>query len=135
MKTHATIITVVGLLLLFSLIFGFSLSRNLKHSDSRASGKPLAGTLPAVHKLVALVTVIVVAVTIRNLHRGIEFRGMELSAVIFTGLFFLLMFVTGSLLSLGKAANGVVQVLHEVVAVLTVIFTSGAIYLLTHGRR
>ena len=57
-----------------------------------------------------------------------KFRGIELSAVIFTGLLFLVMFVTGTLLSLGKAANEVVQVLHEVVAVLTFISTSGVIY-------
>ena len=35
-----------------------------------------------------------------------------------TGLLFLLRFVTGTLLSLGKAANEVVQVVHEVAAVL-----------------
>jgi hypothetical protein len=89
MKTHPTIIVVAGLLFLFTLISGLSLSRNLRHNDPRASGKPLAGALPALHKLVAIATVIIVAVTIRNLHRGMEFGGMELSAVIFTGLFFL----------------------------------------------
>jgi hypothetical protein len=52
-----------------------------------------------------------------------------------TGLLFLLMFVTGTLLSLGKAANEVVQVVHEVVAVLAAISTSGAVHLLTGDRR
>jgi hypothetical protein len=50
-------------------------------------------------------------------------------------LLFLLMFVSGTLLSLGKAANEVVQVVHEVVAVLAAISTSGAVHLLTGGRR
>jgi hypothetical protein len=134
MKTHASIIVVAGLLFLFTLIFGLSLSRNLRRDDPRISGKPLAGALPALHKLVAVATVIVMAVTIRNLQRGMGFRGMEVSAVILTGLLFVLMFVTGSLLSLGKAASRAVQVLHEVVAVLTCIFTVGAIYLLTRAR-
>jgi hypothetical protein len=134
MKTHASIIAAAGLLFLFTLISGLSLSRNLRHNDPRASGKPLAGALPALHKLVALATVITVAVTIRNLHRGTEFTGFALTTVIFTGLLFLLMFVTGSLLSLGKTANEVVQVLHDVGAVLTFISTSGVIYLLKHGR-
>jgi hypothetical protein len=134
MKTHTPIIAVAGLLFLFTLVFGLSLSRNLRHYDPRASGKPLTGALPTLHKLLALATVITVAVTIRNLHRGTEFRGVELSAVIFTGLLFLLMFATGTLLSLGKVANEAVQVLHEVVAVLTLITTSGVIYLLTRGR-
>ena len=78
MKTHSTIILVAGLLFLFTLIFGISLSRNLRHNDPRASGKPLTGALPALHKLVALATVITVAVTIRNLHRGTEFTGTAL---------------------------------------------------------
>jgi len=134
MKTHPSIIAVAGLLFLFTLIFGLSLSRNLRHNDPRASGKPLTGALPALHKLVALATVITVAVMIRNLHRGMEFTGIELTAVIFTGLLLLLMFVTSSLLSLGKAVNGVVQVVHEVFALLAFISTSGAIYLLLRGR-
>lgn len=134
MKTHATIIVVAGLLFLFTLISGLSLSRNLRHNDPRASGRPLAGALPALHKLVALAAVITIAVTIRDLHRGMEFRAVELTPVIFTGLFFVLMFVTGSLLSLGKAANEAVQVSHEVIAVLAFISTSGAIHLLTRGR-
>jgi hypothetical protein len=133
MKTHASIIVVAGLLLLFTLIFGISLSRNLRHNDPRAAGKPLTGALPALHKLVALATVITIAVAIRNLHRGMEFSGIELTAAIFTGFLFLLMFVTGSLLS--NAANEVMQVLHKVVAVSTFISTSGVIYLLTRGRR
>jgi hypothetical protein len=135
MKTHPTIIVVAGLLFLFTLVSGISLSRNLRHSDPRASGKPLTGALPALHKLVALATVITVAVTIRNLHRGTEFTGTALAAAIFTGLLFLLMFVSGSLLSLGEAANTAMQIVHEVVAVLTSVFTCEAIYLLTRGRR
>ena len=133
MKTHPTIIVVAGLLFLFTLISGISLSRNLRHNDPRASGKPLAGALPALHKLVALATVITVAETIRSLHRGTEFTGIALTVIIFTGLLFLLMFVTGSLLSLGKAANTGMQVVHEVVAVLTSFSTCGVIYLLTRG--
>jgi len=132
MKTHVPIVSVAALLFLITLIFGLSLSRNLKQNDPRACGKPLAGALPALHKLVALATVIALAVAIRNLHRGTEFTGTALTAVIFTGLFFVLMFVTGSLLS--NAANEVVQVLHNVVAVLTLISTSWVVYLLERGR-
>jgi hypothetical protein len=71
---------------------------------------------------------------IRDIHRGMEFTGTALTAVIVIGLFFLLMFVTGSLLSLGRAANTAMQVVHEVVAALTSVSTCGAIYFLTRGR-
>jgi hypothetical protein len=77
MKTHASIIIVVGLLFLFVLIFGFSLSRNLRQNDPRASGMPLAGALPTLHKLAALATLILFAWAVRDLHRGTEFHGME----------------------------------------------------------
>ena len=96
---------------------------------------PLAGALPALHKLAALATVILFALAVRNVHRGTEFHGVEWTAVLITGLFFVLMFVTGTVLSLGKAVNAGVQVAHKVFAVLTAISTSGAVYLLTRGRR
>lgn len=134
MRTHTSIIAIAELVFVFTVNFGLSLSRNLAHNDPRALGKPLAGALPTVHKVAALATVIIVAVTIRSLHRGMEFRGIELTTVMFTALFFLLLFVTGTLLSLGKAANAGVQMLHGVVAVLAIISTSGAIYLVARGR-
>ena len=77
---------------------------------------------------------ITAGVTIRNLHRGTEFRSIEFTAVIVAGLLFLLMVVSGSLLSLGKARNHEVVAIHKVGSLLTVIATSGAIYLLTRGR-
>ena len=55
-------------------------------------------------------------------------------AVIVAGLLFLLMVVSGSLLSLGKARNDRILALHNVGSVLTVIAISGAIYLLTRVR-
>lgn len=134
MKTPAFMIAVAGLLFLFTLIFGLSLSNNLSQNDPRASGKPLAGALPAMHKLAALATLIIVALTIRNLHRGMEFRGVEWTAVFITGLLFLLMLVSGTLLSLGKAANEAVQAVHRLVAVLTTVLTSSSIYLLTRAK-
>ena len=134
MGTPASKIAVIGLLFLVTLLSGVWLSRNLRRNDPRPSGKPLAGADTAVHKLVALAMGIIAGVTIRNLHRGIEFRRIELTGVIVAGLLFLLMVVSGSLLSLGKARNDEILTLHKVGSLLTVIITSWAIYLLTRGR-
>ena len=71
---------------------------------------------------------------IRKLHRGIQSSGIELTLVIVAGLLFLLMIISGSLLSLGKARNGEILAIHKVVSRLTVIPTFGTIYLLTRGR-
>lgn len=127
-------IAVTGLLFLITLLSGIWLSRNLRLNDPRPSGKPLTGADSAVHKLSALAMGIIAGVTIRNLHRGIEFRSIELTAVIVAALLFVLMVVSGSLLSLGKARNGGTLALHNVGSVLTLVATSGAIYLLTRGR-
>ncbi len=65
-----------------------------------------------VHMVLALVMGISARLTIPNLHRGIEFRSIELTAVIVAGLFLVLMFVSGSLLSLGKARNDEILAVH-----------------------
>jgi hypothetical protein len=134
MRTHASIIAVTGMLLVITLLFGIGLSRNLRRNDPRLSGKPIAGAMSTVHKLMALATAITLAVAIRRLHRGIEFSGIELTLVIIAGLLFLLMIVSGSLLSLGQARNDAIFAIHKVLSALTVIPTFGAIYLLTRGR-
>lgn len=134
MRTHAPIIAVTGLLFLVTLIFGVVQSRNLRVNDPRPLGKPLAGAAATFHKLFALATLITATVTIRWLHRGMEFTSIELTAVIIAGLFFLLMIISGSLLSLGRPRNEELLAVHKVVSVLTAIPTFGAIYLLTRGR-
>jgi hypothetical protein len=127
-------IAVTGLLFLITLLSGIGLSRNLRLNDPRPSGKPLTGADSAAHKLIALATGIIAGVSIRSLHRGIKFSSIEFTAIIVAGLLFVLMVVSGSLLSLGKARNKGMVALHNVGSVLTVITTAGAIYLLTRGR-
>ena len=134
MGTHVSRIVVIGLLFLVVLLSGVWLSRNLRLNDPRPSGKPLTGADSAVHKLSALAMGIIAGLTIRNLHRSIEFRSIEFTAVIVAGLLFVLTVVSGSLLSLGMARNKGMVALHNVGSVLTVITTAGAIYLLTRGR-
>lgn len=134
MRTHATIIAVTGLLFLVALFTGLVQSRNLRLNDPRLSGKPIASGIGGVHKLFALAALITAAVAIRRLHRGIAFTSIELTAVIIAGLFFLLMIISGSLLSLGRPRNDEILAVHKVFSVLTAIPTFGAIYLLTRGR-
>jgi hypothetical protein len=134
MRIPVSKIAVTGLLFLITLLSGVWLSRNLRLNDPRPSGKPLTGADPAVHKLSALLMGIIAGVTIRSLHRGIEFSSIEFTTVIVAGLLFVLMVVSGSLLSLGKARNKGMVALHNVGSVLPVVATAGAIYLLTRGK-
>ncbi len=134
MRTHASIIVITGLLFLVTLITGLVQSRNLRLNDPRLSGKPIASGIAAVHKLFALAALITAAVAIRRLHRGMEFTSIELTAVILAGVFFLLMIITGSLLSLGRPRSDELLAVHKIFSVLTVIPTFGVIYLLIRGR-
>jgi hypothetical protein len=134
MRTHAPIIVVTGLLFLITLFSGIGLSRNLALNDPRLSGRPLAGALSTIHKLMALATVIALTVAIRRLHRGIEFSDIALTLVIVAGLFLLLMIISGSLLSLGRARSNEILAIHKALAALTIIPAFGVIYLLTRGR-
>jgi len=134
MRTHASIIAVSGLLFHLTLITGLVQSRNLRQNDPRTSGKPIASGIAGVHKLFALAALITAMVAIRRLHRGMEFTSIELAAVIIAGLFFLIMIISGSLLSLGRPRNDEILAVHKVFSVLTVIPAFGAIYLLIRGR-
>jgi len=135
MRAGASKIVVVGLLFLMTLLSGLLLSRGLRQSDPRLSGQPFAGAAFTVHKFVALATAILLGVTIRNLHKGVQFGGIEWMAVILGGLFFLLMFLSGGLQSVAKTANGSLRLVHEVAALFTVVPTLGAVWLLIRSRR
>jgi hypothetical protein len=98
---------------------GVWLGRNLGLNDSRLCGQPVMGAISIVHRFFALVMVISAGVIIRNLHRGSQFRSIELTAVIAAGLSFLLMFVSGSLLSHALGRTEEILALHRVGFLLT----------------
>ena len=134
MRTHAFVIAFTGLLLLVTFLSGFGLSRDLRLNDPRPAGQPLTSAMSAVHKLSAIVMAIFAGLTVRKLHRGMQFNCIELTVVMVAGLVFVVMVVSGSLLSLGKARNDEILTLHKVGSLLTVIVTSWAIYLLIRDR-
>jgi hypothetical protein len=58
-------------------------------------------------------------------------------AIVATGIFFLVTFVTGGLLTYsrtsGKPVNGLVVNIHKFLSILTVIATAATIYMLANG--
>lgn len=134
MRTHATTIAVTGFLIFCTLVFGLLLSRNLERNDPRLSGKPLAGAESTVHKLLALATAILLAMAIRNLHRGTQFGSIEWTVVLVAAGAFAFMIISGSWLSLGRTASHGLQVAHQAGALLATLSTSGVVYLLVRGR-
>ena len=134
MRTHAFVTAFTGLLLLVTFLSGFGLSRDLRLNDPRPAGQPPTSAMSAVHKLSAIVMAIFACVTVRKLHRGMQFNSIELTVVMVAGLGFVLMVVSGSLLSLGRARSDGTLAVHNVGSLLTLVSTSAAIYLLTRGR-
>jgi hypothetical protein len=99
------------------------LGRNLSLNYPRLFGEPVTGAISIVHKVFAFVMVISAGMTIRSLHRGREFRSIELTGVIVAGLPFPLVFISGSLLSLAKARTEEILAGHKVGSLVTVILT------------
>jgi len=94
------------------------------------SGKPLNATIFTIHKLIALGSVIFIAMVIRNLLKNAEINNVILTLIIVAGLSVLTLFVSGALLSLGKPVNNMVLTIHGVTPILTMITTAVTIYLL-----
>ncbi|MBN1580498.1 MAG: hypothetical protein JXA89_07325 [Anaerolineae bacterium] len=118
---------VAGAALFYLIIFvsGFWLTR---------SGKPYNQILYNVHKLIALIAVILFAVTLYRANRVAALNAVEVIASVVTGLFFLGLFVTGALVSIDRPMPAAVFKLHHVVPYLAVISTAATLYLLV-GKR
>ncbi len=125
MKPIESRFVVAGLLILFTILSGYWVSH---------SGKPLNVVIFTIHKLIALAAVIVIGVTLYQLRTGTEMRLPLVSAMVLTGLFFLLLFVSGALLSLDKPVQGVVLIYHRVGPYLATLSTAATLYLVASGQ-
>lgn len=121
MSTIVLKIIGTGLLFLFTIVSGIWLSN---------SGKPLNTLIFTIHKLIALAAVIFTAIVIHNLLKNVEVKIIILTLIILTGLFVLVLFISGALLSLGKSVNNIILTIHRVMPILAVISTAVTIYLL-----
>ena len=118
-------IVVMGLLFIFTLLSGVWLSN---------SGKPLSVAIFTIHKLIALATVIAIAVTIYQSRTDVELSAMIWGAIVVTGLLFLAMFITGALLSIIQPTNAVVLTIHNIIPFLVAISTAVTVYLMANGQ-
>jgi hypothetical protein len=98
------------------------------------SGKPLNTTIFTIHKLIALGSVIFLAIIIRNLLKNAEINNVILILIIVAGFSVLALFVSGALLSLGKPVNNIILTIHSLTPILTVITTAMTIYLLASSK-
>jgi phosphotransferase system glucose/maltose/N-acetylglucosamine-specific IIC component len=117
---------IAGLLFVFTLISGVWLSH---------SGKPFNMAIFTIHKLIALATVIAIAVNVYHLYREVDIRTfVELAIITVTVLVFLALFISGALLSLNVPLQGAALRIHQVVPLLALVSSTITVYLMASGK-
>ena len=112
-------VTVVGFVLIF--ITGYLLSK---------TGQPFNAVVLTLHKLLSIALIAYLILNVMRISKIAPLGQAAWIACIAVGVFFLLTIATGGWLSAVKTMPAVVQLLHKVLSVLTVISTAVAFYLL-----
>lgn len=94
------------------------------------SGKPLNTKIFTIHKLIALGSVVFIAMVIRNLLQNDKINNVMLTLMIVAGFSVFALFFSCAFLSLRKPANNIMLTIHAVMPILAVITTSVTIYIL-----
>lgn len=121
MSTNQLRVIGAGLFYLFIFVSGFWLSR---------SGKPYNGIVFNIHKLIALVAVVFLVITMRQINQVARLSAVELTAGVVTGVFFLGAIISGGVLSVGKSISAAILTMHQITAFLTALSTATTLYLL-----
>lgn len=126
MSITASRAMICGLLFLFTLISGVWVSH---------SGKPIYGAIFTIHKLIALATVIVIAMSVYNLYKALDLRTfIGLAVIATTGLLFLALIITGALLSRNSPLPAAILRIHQVAPLLALVSSTITIYLLVSSK-
>ena len=108
-------ITVIGVLFLLIIISGISLAR---------TGKPYSPVLFNIHKLISLAGVVLTGIVVYNLLRGLEVSPLMWALVIVTGVFFIILIVSGGLLILDKPFYNLLRTIHRILPAVSIILTA-----------
>ena len=103
---------VPGGLFILTLVFGFWLSR---------LGKPYNGILFNVHKLIALGAVVVTAIQMVKLLRGMETQALVIVLLVVAALCVIALFASGALMSAGKLEYNLMLAIHRVAPFVLVV--------------
>lgn len=126
MNTTVTKLIVAGLLFFFTLLSGIWVSH---------SGKPINGVAFTIHKLIALAATIVIGISIYTLFKTLDQRSWIVLAVIATtGLLFIVLFITGALLSRNTPLPIAILRIHQGAPLLALISSTIILYLLNSGK-
>lgn len=114
-----------GLGFLFTLVFGFWLSRR---------GKPYNGLLFNIHKLIALATVILTFLAVRQVWQTLDTDALTFLLLFITAVGVIALFASGAFMSANKFEYRAMKKIHNIAPVLVVLAIAGTIYLLAGGE-
>ena len=97
-------------------------------------GKPYNTVVFTFHKLISLAAIILITILIYNLFMNAEIKTLILPLITVSGLSVSALFISGILLSIGRAPDSLLKTVHSVAPVITVITTAIAIYLLVSKK-
>ncbi len=98
-------------------------------------GKPYNSWIFAIHKLIAVAMIILITMRLYNLYTALDPRTfVALALVAASGLIFLALIVTGSLLSLNIPLQGAALKIHRAAALLALVCSMLTVYLLANGK-
>lgn len=123
--------TLTSKLVLSAVGFGLTLLSGVLLSSL---GRPLNSLVFALHKLIAVGTLILVGLNIFNLIRAVDVRAFYLVVIVLTGLLFLALVVSGALLSFERPLPLVALRVHQVVPALALAAAALSLALLVNGR-
>ena len=106
-----------GIGLLFTLAFGFWLSRR---------GKPYNGFLFNVHKLIALGTVIITVMQVHKIHNNLNAQAL----LVVAGICIVALFASDAFLSIGNLDYALMKTIHKIALSLAAVDMAVATYLL-----
>lgn len=121
MKTFELRILISGLLYILAIISGIWLSRK---------GEPYNTALINIHKLLSLISLVIIAIVFTKLRKYAELNSLEMFLLIITGLFCILSIVSGALLSMDQSFPKIVLNIHKYVPILLTISLIITIYIL-----
>jgi hypothetical protein len=114
-------LTGLGLLFLLIIISGIWLTK---------TGRPYQNIVFNVHKLISLLTVVLGAIMVYNLQKGLEISGLATNLMILAGIMFIILIITGGLLNLDKPFYDTLRIVHRILSPLSIILTIIVFYIL-----
>lgn len=125
MNSFAVRIILSGGLLIMTVVSGIVLSNG---------GRPLQSGFFTVHKLIAVGAIILLAVSARSLAKGADMDGLSVAALAVSGALFLVLIVTGALLSFDKLVTPLILRIHQLAPAGALLASAVSAYLLSVGK-